>query len=197
VNVDPTAALWYLSRGTGVITLLLLTLVVTLGIATRSGRPLPGLPRFAVAGVHRNASLLTVALLGVHVGTLLFDPYAQLRLVDLVLPFAGNYRPFWLGLGTLALDLLAALITTSLLRHRLGVRTWKVVHATAYAAWPLALLHALGTGTDTGTVWLRGLAVFSIVAVSVNVAWRTTTGFGSPVVPAGTRTRSRAPEAVR
>src|SRR5207244_8231070 len=120
-----TDALWYLGRGTGVMTLVLLTTVVALGIASRSGRPALGLPRFAVAAVHRNAALLAVSLLAIHVTTLLFDPYAQLKLVDLALPFVGAYRPFWLGLGTLALDLVVALVATSLLRARLGVRAWR------------------------------------------------------------------------
>jgi methionine sulfoxide reductase heme-binding subunit len=165
-------ALWYAARGTGVMNLLLLTVVVALGIATRSGRPLPGLPRFAVAGVHRSASLLAVALLVVHVTTLLFDPYAQLRLLDVVVPFAGSYRPLWLGLGTAACDLLLALVATSLLRHRLGLRAWRAVHWVAYAAWPLALLHGLGTGTDAGTGWLRGLAAACALTVVAALAWR-------------------------
>ena len=94
-----------------------------------------------------------------HVGTLLFDPYAQLRLVDLAVPFLATYRPLWLGLGTLAVDVLVVLVATSLLRHRVGPRVFRAVHWTAYAMWPLALVHALGTGTDAGTVWMRAVAV--------------------------------------
>ena len=70
------------------------------------------------------------------------------RLVDVVVPFVGAYRPFWLGLGALALDLLAALIVTSLLRARIGLRAWRAVHWVAYACWPVALVHGLGTGSD-------------------------------------------------
>jgi sulfoxide reductase heme-binding subunit YedZ len=150
-----TDALWYLGRGTGVVSLLLLTLVVALGIATRSGRPLVGLPRFAVGALHRNAGLLAVLLLGIHVGTLLADPYAQLRLVDLAVPFAGRYRAFWLGLGTLGLDLIVALIATSQLRHRLG------------------------TGTDAGRGWLRAIVVLCVGAVLGCVGWRLSAGFGA------------------
>jgi len=178
-----TAALWYLARGTGAVSLLLLTVVVALGVATRSGRPAFGLPRFAVTAVHRNASLLAVALLAIHVTTLLFDPYAQLRLVDLVLPFAGSYRPFWLGLGTLGVDLIVALVATSLLRHRLGVRAWRAVHWLAYAAWPVALLHGLGTGTDSHTLWLRVIAGTCAAAVAASVAWRLGPSFGRPRAP--------------
>jgi methionine sulfoxide reductase heme-binding subunit len=46
--------------------------------------------------------------------------YAQLELFDLIVPFGATYRPMWTGLGTLVVDLLIALVVTSLLRHRLG-----------------------------------------------------------------------------
>jgi sulfoxide reductase heme-binding subunit YedZ len=167
-----SAALWYVGRGTGVASLLLLTIVVALGIATRSGRPILGLPRFAVAAVHRTASLTAVVFLLIHVGSLYFDPYAQLHVVDFVVPFTGAYRPFWLGLGTVGLDLIAALVVTSLLRHRIGRRTWRAVHWLAYLSWPVALSHALGNGTDNGTWWLRTLAATCTLAVLAAAGWR-------------------------
>lgn len=165
-------ALWYLSRGTGVVSLVLLTVVVALGVGTRAGRPVFGLPRFAVGLLHRNAALMAVTLLAVHVVSILFDPYAQLRLVDVVVPFTAAYRPLWLGLGTLACELVVALIVTSVVRHRLGRRTWRAVHWLAYAAWPVASLHALGTGTDRGATWLQTVAGICAAAVAAAVAWR-------------------------
>jgi sulfoxide reductase heme-binding subunit YedZ len=183
-----TNALWYLSRGTGVVCLVLFSVVVALGIATRSGRELPGLPRFAVTAVHRNASLLALVLLVIHIGGLLFDPYAQLRLLDVVIPFTGAYRPLWLGLGTLAFDLVIALIVTSLLRHRIGRRAFKVVHWSAYAMWPLAALHGLGNGTDSGRLWLRLVLVACTALVLAAVIWRLTPAFAEY-----TKRRTRVP----
>jgi methionine sulfoxide reductase heme-binding subunit len=167
-----TDALWYLGRGTGIVALGLLTLVVALGVGNRAGRPLFGLPRFAVALVHRNASLLAVVFTAIHVVTLMFDPYAQLKLVDLVVPFVGADRPFWLGLGTLGTDLLAAIVVTSLLRARLGRRTFRAVHWLAYACWPVAFLHTLGDGTDAGGVWLRGFALACAGLIVASVVGR-------------------------
>ena len=146
-----TEALWYLGRGTGLVALVMFTVTMVLGITTRSGRAGLGLNRFGLADLHKTASLAGTGLIAVHVGTLLFDPYAQLRLVDLAVPFLATYRPLWLGLGTLAVDVLLVLVATSLLRHRVGPRVFRAVHWTAYAMWPLALVHALGTGTDAGT----------------------------------------------
>lgn len=160
-----TNELWYLARGSGAVSLIMLTVVVVLGIATRSGRSFAGLPRLVVASVHRSAALLSVVFLGIHITTLMFDPYAQLKLVNLILPFGSTYRPFWVGLGALALDLMIAIVVTSLLRERIGRRVWRAVHWFAYAMWPVALLHGLGTGTDRSTIWMLGIDAACVLAV--------------------------------
>jgi methionine sulfoxide reductase heme-binding subunit len=178
-------ALWYLARGTGVVCLALLTVVVVLGVGSRSGRPVFGLPRFAVSTVHRNASVMALVLVVVHMTSLYFDPYAQLRLFDLMVPFGAAYRPLWLGLGTVAADLLFVLMATSLLRRYLGARTWRAVHWIAYALWPAALLHALGTGTDAGQLWLRVVAGVCVAAVLAAVGWRCTPRFAEMSRPTG------------
>ncbi|GAA0454215.1 ferric reductase [Paractinoplanes deccanensis] len=172
-----TDALWYFARGSGVVALVLLTVVVALGIGARSGRTAFGLPRFAVSLLHRNAALLAVVFLVLHVVSLLFDPYAQLRLFDVVLPFVGNYRPVWQGLGTLGFDLMVAIVVTSLLRHRIGARAWRAVHWLAYLCWPVALLHGLGTGSDNGTAWLWTVSMICVAVVLAAVAWRLTPNF--------------------
>jgi len=172
-----TDALWYFARGSGVVALVLLTIVVALGIGARSGRPAFDLPRFAVSLLHRNAALLAVVFLAGHVVSLLFDPYASLRLFDLVVPFAGSYRPLWEGLGTLGFDLLIAIVVTSLLRNRLGARTWRAVHWLAYLCWPVALLHGLGTGTDRGAWWLWTISLTCAAAAVAAVGWRVSPAF--------------------
>lgn len=164
--------LWYTARGTGVTALVLLTIVVALGIGSRSGRELFGLPRFAVAAVHRNAALLSVVLLAIHITTLLLDAKAKLHITDVVLPFMASYRPFWQGLGTLAVELIVALVVTSLLRNRMPERVWRSVHWLAYACWPVALAHGLGTGTDSGTLWMLGISGLCVALVVSAVGWR-------------------------
>jgi sulfoxide reductase heme-binding subunit YedZ len=179
-----TSALWYFGRGFGVSALVLFSLVVVLGILTRAGHPLPGLPRFAVATVHRTASLAALAFLGLHVTTLLLDPYAQLRLADVVLPFLAGYRPLWQGLGTLALDLVVVLVASSLLRHRIGLGSWRFLHWAAYLCWPLAVAHALGIGTDNRTGWLLGVVTACVVLVLAATCWRVTgRRFATPAAP--------------
>jgi sulfoxide reductase heme-binding subunit YedZ len=188
-----TNALWYTARGTGVVALILLTVVMVLGIAARSGRPAFGLPRFAVSLVHRNAALIATALIAIHVSTLLFDPYAQLKLVNLIVPFSSTYRPVWVGFGATAVDLVAALVVTSLLRHRIGARTWRAVHLLAYACWPVAWLHGIGAGTDRGSGWYLGVAIVCAIAVGAALLWRCQPGF---TTLAGRRLPRRIPDPI-
>jgi Ferric reductase like transmembrane component len=165
--------LWYLSRGTGAVTLVLLSITVLLGITgTLRWRPGMRTPRFVVDGLHRNVSLLVVVLLAAHILTALLDPFAHLRVLDAFVPFASHYRPLWLGFGALAFDLLLALVVTSLLRARLGLRAWRAVHWAAYLCWPVAVLHGLGTGTDARSVWLQVLTAVCVGAVVVALAAR-------------------------
>lgn len=165
--------MWYASRGTGLVTLLLFTGVMVLG-ALNSGR-LGGdrWPRFAVSALHRNVSLLAIAFLAIHVTTAIIDPYAGIRWLDAVLPFGSVYRPLWLGLGAIAADLLVAVLITSLLRVRIGVRVWKTLHYASYACWPLAVVHGLGTANyDLRVTWVLAFNAVCVLAVLVSVGWR-------------------------
>ncbi|MGN6743457.1 MAG: ferric reductase-like transmembrane domain-containing protein [Amnibacterium sp.] len=170
-------AFWALGRGSGAVLLALMTVSLLLGIVTRSGRPLGTLPRFGVTLVHRNVALLSVVFLAVHVGSLLLDPYAQLRLVDVVVPFLGRQSPFWLGLGTAALDLTVAVTLTALVRRWIGQRTFRAVHWASYALWPLAFAHGIGQGSDARSLWFLAEAGIAALLVVIAVTWRTTTGF--------------------
>lgn len=166
------SAYWYLTRGTGIVALLLLTAGVVLGVLTSNRWASPRWPRFVVSGLHRNVTLLALAFVTAHVLTTLLDGYAPIRVIDALIPFAASYRSVWLGFGTVAFDLLLALIATSLLRSRLGYRAWRIVHWLAYASWPVALVHALGTGSDARTGWFGLLALVSVGAVFLAIAWR-------------------------
>jgi hypothetical protein len=163
---------WYVTRSTGVVALLLLTAATALGVATSTRSTTRRWPRFVVSGLHRNLTLLAVAFVAAHVLTTVADGYAPIGLRDAVVPFLSPYRPVWLGLGAVAFDLLLALVATSLLRARLGVRVWRSVHWLAYATWPVAVVHSLGTGTDARSGWLRLVGLASLAVVAAAVLWR-------------------------
>ncbi|MBA3841492.1 MAG: ferric reductase-like transmembrane domain-containing protein [Actinobacteria bacterium] len=165
-------ALWYLTRGTGIVSLLLLTASVALGVLTTARGRSHRWPRFALGGLHKHLTLLAVAFVVIHVLTTILDGYAPVRIVDALVPFVSRYRPVWLGLGTVAFDLLIALVITSLLRARLGHRLWRRVHWLAYACWPVALVHALGTGSDARSGFMLIVGVGAVVLVLAAVLAR-------------------------
>ena len=172
--------LWYATRATGVVALVLLTATVVLGVAGVARFATPRWPRVITAGLHRNLPLLAVAFVAAHVLTTVLDTYAPIGWVAAVVPFSSAYRTFWLGLGAVASDLLLAVTVTSLLRARLGYRAWRAVHWLGYACWPVALWHGLGTGTDSKLPWLLALDAACVAAVTGAVGWRMSLGPGRP-----------------
>ena len=122
------SAYWYLTRGTGTIALMLLTLSVALGVANVRRLRTENVPRFVLDAVHRNVSLLAMAFLLVHIVTSLLDGFAPIGLLDAVIPFGGSYRPLWLGFWGGRVRPAVAVTITSLLRRRFGYRTWRAVH---------------------------------------------------------------------
>ena len=164
--------LWYLTRGSGLVALVLLTASVVLGVLEVKRWKTERWPRFVTAGLHKNLSLLAVVFLGIHIATTVVDGFAPIGWLDAVLPFRSGYRPLWLGLGAVAVDLLIALVVTSLLRGRFGYRAWRAVHWAAYACWPIALLHGLGTGSDTKLGLVLALNMACLAAVVFAVWWR-------------------------
>ncbi len=168
---------WFLTRGTGVISLLLLTLTVALGVANVRRTRIGDAPRFVLDSVHRTAALLAVSFVVVHVVTTLLDGFAPITILDTVIPFGSAYRPLWLGFGAVAFDLLLAVVITSLLRRQLGYGPWRATHWLAYASWPVALVHGLGSGSDTKTHWMLLLTAVCVAVVLAAVAVRVSAGW--------------------
>jgi sulfoxide reductase heme-binding subunit YedZ len=194
-------ALWYLSRATGVVTMVLLSLTVALGVANVKRLRTRRVPRFVVDLVHRNVALLSVAFLAIHVISTVADSYVAIGLVSAFVPFGSGYRPFWIGLGALSVDLMLAVVVTSLLRRRIGHRVWRATHWLAYASWPVALAHSLGAGTDAGTGWMLLLTAICLATVGAAVLVRLSgrqreTGPSQPPVLTARDRRRRAAAAL-
>jgi hypothetical protein len=166
------SALWYATRGAGATTTVLLTASVVLGIGEERGWRPAGSPRYVLAALHRTVSMLAMLMLTIHIVTTLLDPFPKIAFLSAFVPFATNYRPLWMGFGAVAADLLIALVITSLVRRRLGYTAWRNVHWAAYACWPVAILHGLGTGSDTKATWMLVLTLGSVAAVLIALTAR-------------------------
>jgi len=164
--------LWYATRGAGVVSLVLLTAVVVLGIVSVMRWQTASWPRFLTTGFHRNLALTTLIFLAIHVVTAVVDPFTALGWEAATVPFSSPYRRFWLGLGVVGIYLLLAIILTSLLRPLFGPRVWRMVHWLAYAMWPVALIHSIGTGTDPRFAWMLAIEAVCVGSVIAAVTWR-------------------------
>ncbi|HTZ94448.1 MAG TPA: ferric reductase-like transmembrane domain-containing protein [Streptosporangiaceae bacterium] len=172
IIVTSSTPLWYATRATGLVAMVLLTASMALGLLSSVRFQRPAWPRFVTLGLHRNLSLLALGFTVVHVLTTVLDSFVSIPIQDAFVPFISSYRPIWVGLGAIALDLMLALIITSLLRTRMGLQSWRVVHWTAYLCWPVAVLHGLGTGTDTPVRWVLVLTACCVLVVAVLTFWR-------------------------
>lgn len=167
-----STALWYATRASGLMALLLLTLTMVLGITTTTRARARNWPGFAHQELHRRISILAVVFLAIHVLTSVLDTFVNISWIAIVIPFTSQYAGFWVGVGAVALDLMVAVIVTSLLRDRMRPGTWRAVHWLAYLCWPIALAHTFGMGTDSGEAWVIGLGVVCVLSVAVALVWR-------------------------
>jgi methionine sulfoxide reductase heme-binding subunit len=179
--------LWYVMRGSGLVALALLTLTMVAGVVNVRRFATPRWPRVVTALLHRNVALLAVTFLAVHVATAALDSFVSVGWLAAVVPFTSAWNRFWVGLGTAAVDLMIALVVSSLLRARMTHRAWRAVHWLAYAAWPLAMVHGFAAGTDSGTGWARSVYVASLVAVGSAIGWRVRRRPARTPVPLATR----------
>jgi predicted ferric reductase len=147
---------WYLTRAAGVVTFGLLALSTALGllISTRLGDKL--FERAWVFEIHKFASVLGLAFVGLHMAALLPDPWTRFRVIDLLVPGASSYwRPWAVAAGVLAMYGSVIGTATFYVRKYLGHRTWRLLHYTTFATFYLALLHGLAAGTDAGEGWMQ------------------------------------------
>jgi predicted ferric reductase len=145
---------------------------MVLGLATTSRARARNWPGFAQQDIHRRISIMAVVFLAIHVVTTILDTYVHVGWSAVVVPFTSPYSRFWVGLGTIALDLLVAVFVSSLLRAHLKPGTWRGIHWLAYASWPIALAHTFGIGTDSTEHWVIALSALCVLSVGLALLWR-------------------------
>jgi sulfoxide reductase heme-binding subunit YedZ len=169
---DPMDYGWWLaSRASGLVALALITLSVGVGLAM-AGKAFrkPGLPRKLMA-LHEHAALGGLIAIAVHGITLLGDRWLHPGPAGIAVPFVMDYRPVYTGLGIIAGYLAAALGFSFYARRRIGAKLWRKLHRATIAVYVLAVLHALGAGSDVA--WLRPVMLISGAPILYLLALRT------------------------
>ena len=177
--------LWYTTRATGIVALILLTTTMVLGTVNSKRTSTTRWPGFARQDLHKQISLMSLCFVAIHVLTSVLDTYVDIGWASILVPFTSAYDRFWIALGTISVDLTLAVAISSLVRHRMNARLWRAVHWIAYLSWPVALAHAFGSGTDTTQPWMIALGAAAVASVIGAIAVRI-------VVQVSTRRRTLA-----
>lgn len=159
--------LWYINRGSGIVLLVVFTLTTVLGVLSTGRKFSPLWPRFITQGLHRSLAGIGTVLLIAHAASAVIDTYVDITWWQALVPFGGTYKPLYLGLGTLALDLIGVIIVTSLLRDRMPTRAWRSVHIFSYVAFAVAVVHGVGIGTDASQRWVVLITLGCVGAVAL------------------------------
>jgi sulfoxide reductase heme-binding subunit YedZ len=189
-EIVSSTTLWYITRASGIVALAMLTITMVLGITTTSRARARTWPGFAQQELHRRISMLSMVFLAIHVLTSILDTYVHIGWLAIFVPFASAYGRFWVATGTVALDLMVAVLLSSLLRSRMKPGTWRGIHWLAYACWPVALAHTFCLGTDAREGWVLIFGAMCVLSVGVALLWRTkkTARRGGKVSPLVTET---------
>ncbi|HEU5268224.1 MAG TPA: hypothetical protein VFU35_16055 [Jatrophihabitans sp.] len=170
--------LWYTARGAGLAALILLTISTCLGaLVTRRGPAHHIDRRYVLQYLHRVCAGFGLAVLALHVGTILADSYAHVGWRGALIPFTSGYRAAWVGLGSIAAYTFVAVALLGLARGRMaasprGARIWRALHCLAYLGWASAIWHGFLSGTDSEVGWVRLIYVACLAAVLASVAAR-------------------------
>ena len=163
---------WYLSRSTGIVAWLMLTASVLWGIVLASDL----FPRWrgnaSLLSMHRWLAGLTIFFIAGHLVTLLFDTYAKLRVVDLLVPYSSSWRPSALAVGIVALYLLVAVEVTALAMKHLAKRWWRDIHIVSYVVFWGVTIHAALAGTDASQPLYTLTAIAALSAVTFAASYR-------------------------
>jgi sulfoxide reductase heme-binding subunit YedZ len=171
-------AFWYLTRATGLLAFVLLTVSLSLGLLM-TGKATTGLQRSAIYDLHRFVALLTLTITLAHTFIVLPDKYIGFSVWELLVPFASPYRPDYMALGTLALYVMAVVVVSFYLRPLVPYRAWRALHYATFGVFAMALAHGIGAGSDTGVAWAQGLYVIGgglVVALGAVRLVRAATG---------------------
>jgi sulfoxide reductase heme-binding subunit YedZ len=155
-----THIFWIASRAAGILALLLASASVGIGLL-QSGRTRLRVPE--LRSVHEALSIATMAAIAFHGLVLLGDGYMNPSLTDLLVPFAGSYRPVWTAIGICSGWAIIVLGLSYYFRRRIGVARWRTLHRFTALAWLGGLIHSLGEGTDAGQAWFLVAVSFAVL----------------------------------
>ena len=153
--LDSVHIWWYITRASGLMAYLLVWLSTLWGFAISSKIFDGFLERTFTYDFHEHLSLLSLGFVVLHVVVLLLDHVQPMSLVEVLIPFVSNYRPFWTGIGIIAFYLSILVTVTFYIRSWISMKTFRAIHYASILAYIGALFHGLYAGTDSALSWTQ------------------------------------------
>ncbi|HEX9019141.1 MAG TPA: hypothetical protein VF806_08135 [Anaerolineaceae bacterium] len=157
---------WFISRGTGIASYLLITGSMIYGLMITTKTATSAVPVPVSFGMHEFISWLGLALAAAHAAVLIFDGYIKYTPASILVPFNSWYRTTWVGLGQVAFYAMVLVSATFYAKKRLGHRAWQVIHYASFITFILVTLHGLFGGTDSKTAAAQAMYIGSGALVS-------------------------------
>ncbi|MCO5202683.1 MAG: hypothetical protein M9925_13365 [Chloroflexi bacterium] len=190
---------WAISRASGLAAFAVLTASVVMGllISTKASDGVLGRP--FVFEMHQFLAVVSLVLIGVHAGSLLFDGFLHFTSLSLVVPFISPYRPVAVGVGVIAGWLVAITTASFWMRSRIGQKRWRTLHYVTFLAYVAGLGHGVFAGTDTQLPVVYWGYILSLATVTALTTLRIA-GYKKAIrraAPARPSTPAAAPSQVR
>jgi predicted ferric reductase len=168
----PAQLAWEFSRVSAVVGYLMLGLSMVWGLvlSTRVSKKLTPPP--IVLNLHNAVSWAALGLAGLHALALLLDTYYTYTPLDLLIPFTGPYRPFWVGIGIISLYGVALTTVTFAWRSWLGQKAWRNIHMLTFPVFGAATIHGFMAGTESTSPIMRVVYLASAVVVGLLINYR-------------------------
>jgi sulfoxide reductase heme-binding subunit YedZ len=163
---------WLVSRSSGIVAFVLVTISVLIGL-TMAGKPVRE-PQFTktLRAVHEQTALAGLVAIAIHGIAILLDPWLKPGITGVTVPFALGVHTFWTGLGVIAGYMAMLLGLSFYLRRQIGARLWRKAHRATIVVYVLGLFHALGAGSDTGSLLFLCFAAVTAVPIAVLFVYR-------------------------
>ncbi|HTI15859.1 MAG TPA: ferric reductase-like transmembrane domain-containing protein [Dictyobacter sp.] len=167
-NID-----WSIARSGGITAYILLTLAMFAGLMLSLRWQSPAKwPRLITNELHNFLSLLSLIFIVIHVLAVWIDPFTHFGLSAVFIPFVSGYRPLWVGMGIVALYLGIAVGISTWMRPKIGYRLWRRLHLLTFLGFIFALIHGIGSGSDSHSTWAIAMYAISMLIVGIPVAVR-------------------------
>lgn len=165
LNTDSSGLAWFGSRLFGFLAYGALTASVVYGLLLSTGILDAVAHRTVSFTLHQELAALGLSLTAIHGALLGLDTFVPTSVAQIIVPFAGSYRPAWVGIGQLAFFLSAAVYASLSIRRLIGQKRWRLVHYATFLAFAGATGHGLMTGSDTAAPW--AVAIYAAASATV------------------------------